>query len=90
MKVEEAAAAGPLLRFSRRREKNPEKRTGEMRPAPASRAGNQVREPRRRPPAGAYAVRAKQGPRPGLEDGSAEGPKRKEGQAAARAEHDGT
>ena len=84
MKVEEAAAAGPLLCFSRRREKTPEKRTGEVRPAPASRAGNQACEPRRREtrararPQARTRLRAIQGPRPGREDGSAEGTKRKE------------
>ena len=46
-----------LFPVSRRREKPPIRPTGEVRPAPGSRAwtrpGNQAREPRRRPPAGA-------------------------------------
>jgi len=45
---EEAAFAEPVPPLSRRREKTPKKRTGKVRPASASRAGNQAREPRRR------------------------------------------
>ncbi len=75
MRVGGSGIRGTGSSLSRRREKNPEKRTGEVRPAPASRAGNQVREPRRRrhPPAPARETRAKQGPGPGLEDRSAKG-----------------
>ena len=92
MGQEEAVSAGPVPSLSRRRGKTPKKRTGKVRPASASRAGAIRRANRAGADTGArgHAIRAKQGPRPGLEDGGAEGTKRDGGKAAATAEHDKT
>ncbi len=75
MGQEEAASMGPSPSLSRRCEKNPKERRGDVRPAPASpvRGRSGARNARPGAHAGGRAIRAKQGPRPGPAAGSAEG-----------------